>query len=171
AYILNSVHNSDWDHLRAGDLMYVDVNGDGEISKGDITLENHGDIRPIGNAMPQFAFGFTINANWKSFDVMVAGYGVARQGWYPSGELLWATSERPYWSFIRKDLMENVWSPENPTGKFPQIYRGYGALSRNRSLGAINDYYLMNIGYLRIKNLTVGYTLPTELTEKINIKN
>lgn len=171
AYILNSVHNSDWDHLRAGDLMYVDLNGDGEISKGDNTLDNHGDIRPIGNTMPQFPFGFTINANWKGFDLIVAGYGIVHQDWYPTGGLFWATYERPYWSFIRKDLIEHAWSPENPQGKFPQIYRGYGALSRNRSMGAINDYYLMDVGYLRIKNLTLGYTLPVALTERVGIKN
>ena len=170
-YILNSVHNGDWDHLRAGDPKYIDLNGDGRIDDGRSTLEDHGDIRPIGNAMPQLPFGFTINASWKGFDLLVAGYGIAQQDWYPTGGLFWGTYERPYWSLIRKDLVDNVWSPENPGGKFPQIYRGYAALSRNRSLGAINDYYLMNIGYLRIKNLTLGYTLPAALTKRVHIDN
>ena len=166
-YILGTVQNSEWKKLRAGDIRYVDLDGDGRIDKGDYTLEDHGDLRPIGNAMPKFPFGFNVSASWKGFDASVAGAGVGKQHWYPTGDIFWGPYQRPYLSFIRKDLIENAWTPENG-GKYPQIYRGYASLNSKRSLYEMNDYYLQNIGFLRIKNLTVGYTLPKHITEKIS---
>lgn len=169
-YIFNVVTNSEWKKLRAGDLQYVDANGDGKIDNGSYTLADHGDIKPIGNAMPQFPFGFTLGADWKSFDVSVAGAGVGHQDWYPTGYVYWGSYARPYASFIRKDLVADAWNPDKASGKYPQIYRGYDALGANRSLYELNDHYLTNVGYLRVKNLTVGYTLPASLTQRAKIR-
>lgn len=169
-YIINTVQNSQWKGLHAGDIKYVDLDGDGSIDKGNYTLDDHGDIRPIGNAMPQFPFGFSISADWKGFDLSIAGTGVARQDWYPTGDIYWGTYERPYLSFIRKDLITNAWTPEHPKNTYPQIYRGYASLGAQRSLGEVNDYYLTNVGYLRIRNLTLGYSLPQHLLSRINVK-
>ncbi|MDT0688022.1 SusC/RagA family TonB-linked outer membrane protein [Autumnicola psychrophila] len=171
--ILDYGSNSDWNRLRGGDLRYVDTNGDGSIDNGNNTLEDPGDLVPIGNAMPQFPFGFNVNASWKNFDLNVIGQGVAKQDWYPNGPLYWATFHRPYTSFIRKDLLNQVWDPAQPNDPnriFPQRQRAYSALSNGRMSYNYNDHFLTNIGYLRIKNLTVGYTIPPTLTKKINIK-
>lgn len=170
-YIINTVQNSEWKGLKAGDVKYVDLNGDGKIDKGDYTLANHGDLMPIGNAMPQYPFGFTLRADWKSIDLSVAGAGVGRQDWYPTGDIYWGPYERPYLSFIRKDLVANAWTPENPGNTYPQIYRGYASLGAERSLGEVNDYYLTNVGYLRVRNLTVGYTIPEAVTQRFKIRN
>ncbi len=166
ASALNKTSNKEWNHLRAGDIKYIDRNGDGKIDDGDNTLDNPGDRTVIGNAMPQFPFGFSIDANWKGFSLSIIGQGVAKQDWYPTGPLYWGTYHRPYTSFLRKDLLANAWTEENH-GKYPQIERGYQALNAGRSLNNVNDYYLTNIGYLRIKNLTVGYQIPKEITQKI----
>lgn len=169
-YIMNLVSNTTLKGLRAGDVKYVDSDGDGEISKGNFTLDDHGDIKKIGNAMPQFPFGFNLGADWKGFDISLAGTGVMHQDWYPNGDLFWGFYQRPYLSFIRKDLLGNAWSPENPGGHYPQKYRGYVALGALRSLGEVNDYYLTNLGFLRIKNLTIGYTIPQKITQKVFIE-
>ncbi|HRO69202.1 MAG TPA: SusC/RagA family TonB-linked outer membrane protein, partial [Chitinophagaceae bacterium] len=170
-YIINTVQNTEWKGLKAGDVKYVDLDGDGSIDKGEYTLADHGDLRPIGNAMPQFPFGFSIMADWKGFDLSIAGTGVSRQDWYPTGDIFWGPYERPYLSFIRKDLATNAWTPETPGNTYPQIYRGYASLGAERSLGEVNDYYLTNVGYLRIRNLTVGYTLPASMTRRIKVQN
>ncbi|WP_238387189.1 TonB-dependent receptor [Sphingobacterium olei] len=167
--VLNIMQNSEWSVLRGGDIKYLDLNGDGKIDKGDNTLTNHGDLERIGNAMPRFPFGLNLNAKWKNFDLSAAVAGVARQDWYPTGELYWGTYQRPYLSFIRKDLIDNAWTPDNKDNTYPQIYRGYSSLQNRRSLYEINDYYLINVGYLRMKNLTVGYTIPQELTRKVKV--
>ncbi|RYY01000.1 MAG: SusC/RagA family TonB-linked outer membrane protein [Gammaproteobacteria bacterium] len=169
-YELNIVQNTQWKGLRAGDIRYVDINGDGAINKGKNTLENHGDLVPIGNAMPRFPFGFTLSADWQNFDLQIAGTGVAHQDWYPTGDIYWGTYERPYLSFLRKDLITNAWTPDQPDNKYPQISRGYASLGALRSLGEVNDYYLTNVGYIRLKNLTFGYSLPEHLMRKWNIQ-
>ncbi|MBY5959121.1 TonB-dependent receptor [Membranicola marinus] len=168
--IFNKTSNSDWDHLKAGDVKYVDVNGDGRLDNGKNTIDDPGDLVVIGNAMPKFPFGFNISSKWKQFSISIMGQGVAKQDWYPSGPMYWATFHRPYVSFIRKDFLDNTWTPENPGNTYPQKERAYIALNSGRSLYNQNDYYLTNIGYLRVKNLTVGYTLPQEFTQlaKIN---
>ncbi|SMO58463.1 TonB-linked outer membrane protein, SusC/RagA family [Fodinibius sediminis] len=171
--ILDWGSNSDWNYLRGGDLKYVDVDGDGEINNGENTLEDPGDLQRIGNAMPQFPYGFSISANWKNIDVSVIGQGIAKQHWYPSGPLYWATFHRPYVSFIRKDMLDKVWDSEHPNDPdriYPQRQRAYNALSSGRMSANVNDHYLTNIGYLRLKNITIGYTLPTDFTEKVNLK-
>lgn len=169
-YELNIVQNTEWKGLRAGDIKYLDLNGDGAINKGKNTLADHGDLDAIGNAMPQFPFGFSISAEWKDFDLSIAGTGITRQDWYATGDIYWGTYERPYLSFIRKDLITNAWTAENPGNTYPQINRGYASLGNQRSLGEVNDYYLINVGYMRIKNLTIGYTLPERLTKKAQIQ-
>jgi len=171
-YVLNVVTNTEWKGLRGGDIKFVDTNGDGKIGPDNNTLADHGDLKRIGNAMPQFPFGFTVGASWNGIDLSVAGAGVSHQDWYPTGFVYWGTYTRPYSTFIRKDLVKDAWTPDNHKGIYPQIYRGYTALALNdqRMLGEVNDYYMTNVGYLRVKNLTVGYTFPKTLTGKANIQ-
>lgn len=171
---LGATSNAEWSRLRAGDIIYVDTNGDGEIDNGNNTLEDHGDLVRIGNSMPKFPFGFNINAKWKQFDISIIGQGVVHQDFYPAGPLYWGTYHRPYVAFLRKDLYAKAWDPnasDNSGNIFPQRQRAYMALNDGRSLYELNDYYLLNIGYLRINNITFGYTLPPKLTQRVNIKN
>ncbi len=156
--------------LRGGDVKYVDLNGDGRIDKGDNTLANHGDIKPIGNAMPKFPFGINMSASWNNFDLSAAFAGVAKQDWYPTGDLYWGSYQRPYLSFVRKDLVDNAWTPDNKGNRYPQIYRGYSSLQSGRSLYELNDYYLTNVGFLRMKNFTLGYTLPQKWTRRYKVE-
>ncbi|MCM4169226.1 TonB-dependent receptor P3 [Arenibacter antarcticus] len=168
-YILNIVQNNEWSKLRAGDIKYVDTNGDGKIDRGNYTLEDHGDLVPIGNAMPKYNFGFNINTSWKGIDFSMAGAGIGKQNWYPTGDIYWGTYQRPYLTLLRKDLVNSAWTPEKG-GKFPQISRGYASLGSNRSLYEMNDLYMENVGYVRVKNLTVGYTFPQEIMSKISVR-
>ncbi|WP_170283940.1 SusC/RagA family TonB-linked outer membrane protein [Flagellimonas olearia] len=169
-FVFNGAQNNAFKGLRGGDVKYLDVDGDGKIHNGDNTLEDHGDLRVIGNAMPKYQFGFLISSEWNGFDLLVQGSGVGSQDWYPRGRMYWGTYERPYVAYIRKDLVSNAWSVDNPKGNYPRIERGYTALSSNRQLSAVNDHYLENLGYLRVKNLTLGYTLPQEITRKVSIE-
>lgn len=170
-YELNIAQNSEWNRLKAGDIEYIDTNGDGKIDRGNYTLDDHGDLVPIGNALPQFPFGFNMNASWKSWDISIAGAGVAKQNWYPTGDIYWGTYQRPYLSFLRKDLIDNAWTPEKPGNTFPQIYRGYASLNGGRSLYEMNDYYMENVAFLRVKNITVGYTLPKRWTDRAKLNS
>jgi len=151
--------------LLPGDIKYVDLNGDGMINEGENTVNDSGDKEIIGNSAPQYLYSFSANAEWKGFDISVFFQGVGKQDWYPNDDsrLFWAMYNRPYNSFIRKDLANNIWTPDNPDAYFPKL-RGYVALSGE--LDHINDRYLQSVAYLRLKNLSIGYTIPEGIISK-----
>lgn len=147
--------------IHPGDVRYVDRNGDGVITSGNNTVDNPGDRRIIGNTLPQYNYNFHLSAEWYGVDISLYFQGVGRRDWYPSTEAttFWGPYSRPYQGFMAKDFMSYVWSEDNPDAYFPR-YRAYEALGSANSLGPANNRYVQNIGYLRLKNLSVGYTLP-----------
>lgn len=156
--------------LMAGDLKYVDVDGDGIIGKGSNTVDNPGDRKILGNSQPRYQYGATLGFNFVGFDFSIFFQGVGRQDWYPGGDAryFWGLYARPFSSWIQKDFLERCWSEDNPDAYFPRP-RAYIAMKDGRALGTVNDRYLQNIGYCRLKNLTVGYTLPRRFTDRINV--
>ncbi|MGI9525524.1 MAG: SusC/RagA family TonB-linked outer membrane protein [Weeksellaceae bacterium] len=156
--------------LRPGDIKFNDLNGDGEISNGAYTLQDPGDLRIIGNAAPRYNYSFRVAGDWKGFDISAFFQGVGKQDWYPATDerLFWGPYNRPYNNFIRKDLVNNYWTPENTKAYFPRLV-GYTSLGGNRQLGVANSRYLQDISYLRLKNIVLGYTIPKRIYEKFNI--
>lgn len=162
----------DWSRLQAGDLKFVDVNGDGKVDQGDNTLFNPGDQVIIGNNRPRYQFGVNLGANWQGFDLALFFQGIGRQHWWPgaNADKFWGPYSRPYYSFVPENFTDDIWSPENPDAYFPKL-RGYIALNDRGALNVKTDRYLQNLAYIRLKNLTVGYTLPSNFIEKAKIKN
>ena len=161
-----SAKGSGMSNLRAGDMKYADINGDGIISRGDNTADNPGDRRIIGNSLPRMSYSFRLDFSWRGFDLAAFFQGVGRRDWYPAvsdtsgmqstdffGPYTW-----PMLSFISKGFPANCWSEDNPDAYFPR-QRGYIARA-DGPMGQINDRYLQNCGYLRLKNLSFGYTVP-----------
>lgn len=159
-----------WAKLMAGDMKFVDVNGDGFVNNGKNTLADHGDLVKIGNKQPRYTFGVNLGADWSGFDVSVFLQGIGKQDWYPgaNADKFWGPYSRPYYSFVPVDFPEKVWSEDNPNAYFPKL-RGYEALNAGGSLNAPNDRYLQNLAYIRLKNLTVGYSLPAGILSKAKI--
>ena len=158
--------------LRAGDLKFLDLDGDNVISLGKNTVDDPGDREIIGNSQPRFHYGATIGFSWLGIDFSIFFQGIGRRDWYPAANAMafWGPYARPYATFIPRDFHKQIWSEENPDSYFPRP-RGYVALQgTNRELTAVNDRYLQNIGYCRLKNLTVGYTLPQKWTRKIYVE-
>ena len=155
------VYNSKKDnHLMAGDVKFVDLDGNGRIDQGAGTVDNPGDMRVIGNSLPRFSYSFRLNASYVGFDVSAFFQGIGKCDWFPSTYAydFWGPYSFPSLSFIHKDFEENCWTPENTDGYFPRE-RGYQSYSGG-ALSVPTDRYLQNAAYLRLKNLTVGYTLP-----------
>lgn len=154
--------------VRAGDIKLVDSDGDKILSYGSSTVSDPGDRRIIGNSQPRYSYSFNGGFNWYGFDFYIMFQGIGRRDLYPGtdNQRFWGPYSRPYVSFVGKDFMVDVWSEANPSGYFPRA-RGYSAY--NGTLAVINDRYLQNAAYLRLKNLTFGYTLPEKITEKIGL--
>ena len=153
---------TDLNKLRAGDVKFIDLNGDNVISKGAGTVDNPGDLRIIGNQLPRYSYSFRLGGNWRGIDVSAFFQGVGKMNWYPaSGQSsydFWGPYAFPSTSFVIKGFEDNCWTEDNRNAYFPR-QRGYQAYSGG-SLGETNDRYLQNVAYLRFKNLTVGYTVP-----------
>lgn len=144
--------------LSAGDVEFIDLNGDNIINAGSGTVGNPGDKRIIGNQLPRYSYSMRGGFDWNGFDFSILFQGVGMQDWYPTQNAydFWGPYSFPSLSFIHTDFLSNSWSPENPNAYFPKP-RGYETYSSG-SLGVINDRYLQNASYLRLKNLTLGYT-------------
>ena len=158
--------------VRAGDIKYLDLDGNNIVNGGAGTLDDPGDRRVIGNSSPRYQYGLTLNFSWYGFDFSVFMQGIGRLDWYPGADNLrfWGPYSRPYATFIPKNFMSQVWSEDNPDAYLPRA-RAYTSL--NASSGTAyytNDRYLQNLAYCRLKNLTVGYTIPKRLTSKVGIK-
>ena len=154
--------------LYAGDMKFGDLDGDGAINKGAEKVGDSGDWQIIGNSQPRYNYGVNLNASWEGFDLAVFFQGIGHMDWYPGADAraFWGPYARPYMTFIPKDFLSDCWSEENPNAFYPRP-RGYVAMNANRPLGVANDRYLQNIGYLRLKNLTFGYTLPDKISNKV----
>ena len=155
----------------AGDLKYVDLDGDGKLSLGSDTVDKPGDRKILGNANATLQYGFTLGFDYFGFDVSAFFQGTGNHYWYPNDESMafWGPYSRPYCSFIADDFLDNVWAEDNPDAYFPRP-RAYSAFTSGAYLYNKNDRYLQNIRYLRFKNLTVGYTVPQVATRKIGIE-
>ena len=159
--------------LRAGDLKYVNLDDDTVIGQGSNTVDDPGDRKIIGNSQPRYQFGLTLGFNWAGIDFSAFFQGVGHQDWYPSTDsrYFWGPYARPFSSWIQKDFLDRCWSPENPDAYFPRPRAYVAGVGANRELTTVNDRYLQNLGYCRLKNLTVGYTLPQKFTQKISIES
>nr|WP_315346041.1 TonB-dependent receptor [Hoylesella enoeca] len=154
---------------KAGDLIYSDLDGSKKIDNGKGTLEDHGDLVKLGNSTARYHYGFNANLAWNGIDFSIFLQGVGKQNLYPGGNnmMFWGPYARAYSSFIPADFENKVWRADNLDSYFP---RAAADLARNgNAMSYVNDRYLQNLAYCRVKNLTLGYTLPASLTRKINI--
>lgn len=173
---------------------YIDQDGNGVIEKG-YTVDDSKDLKVIGNSSPRYRFGVNLNFDWKGFDVRTFVQGVGKKDYYPLHYLYWGFYQQPYEGGYMH-LMD-FYRPEDDSEELmamhSQAYIDAGLASQNldakypilqawladRNLGeGINDAmglaipqtgYMLSASYVRIKNITVGYTLPRELTKKWKI--
>lgn len=155
--------------LAPGDLKFEDINKDGKIDHGNWTLENSGDYKVIGNSRSRYTFGLSLGADWNGFDLNLFIQGVGKKDYMPgAGDLyFWGVYSQP-WTNITYGNMYDHWTKENPNAYFPRP-KSYVADSGSKECGIPQTRYLQNAAYARLKNLTIGYTLPRSLTSKINI--
>ena len=167
----SSVNGGQKDGPLGGDLKFLDLDGDKIISIGSNSVDDPGDREIIGNSEPRFNYGINLGFSWCNFDVSIFIQGIGRMDWYPPSNCMafWGPYARPYASLIPKDFHTMYWTEDNPDAYYPRP-RGYIALGDNRALTVANDRYLQNIGYCRLKNVTIGYSLPQKWMKKIKVK-
>jgi len=159
--------NKSWN---AGDLKFADLDESGVVDNGSNRLDDHGDLRKIGNSSPRYHYGINFSANWNGIDFAVFFQGVGKRDWYPAGEsgLFWGQYDRPYGYSLPWQNADR-WSEDNPNAYWPRL-RGSLAVSGRGTLRAANDRYLQKARYCRLKNISLGYTLPQQITRKAHIE-
>ncbi len=160
-----SYHNYDF---FAGDLKFKDLNGDGKVDNGDNTVTNPGDRRIIGNSASRLPYSIDLNAAWKGFDLRAFFQGIGKRDYYAGGAdiYFWGIYAQPWTNITEKNM--DHWTPENPNAYFPRV-KSYTAETGSSELSRAQTRYLQDASYLRLKNLTLGYTLPGTLLKRASI--
>ena len=156
----------------SGDIKYKDLNGDGKIDAGKMTLQDHGDLAVIGNTQPRYQYSARLGAIWKSFDADVYIQGVGKRDWWGIGnviEPLWQATDILYANQL------DYWTPQNTDAYYPRPFpNNQTGKIAGLVAGGNNFYpqtkYLLNLAYCRLKNVTVGYTLPNRLLTRYSIQ-
>lgn len=173
---------------------YVDLDGNGIIEKG-FTVDDPKDAKIIGNTSPRFRFGLNLNFEWNGFDLRTFVQGVGKKDYYPRHYLYWGFYQQPYaggykhlLDFYRgtddsetdrakhsKAYIDAGLADANPNAKYPILQawladRNLGeGLNESKGLATPQTGYLLSAAYVRIKNVTLGYTLPKKMTHKMQI--
>jgi len=156
-----------------GDVKFVDLNGDGVIDNGKQLIDDHGDLTVIGNTTPRYEYSFRVDLGWKGIDFSMFWQGIGKRDMLGSS---WLTVPgyaittdggsaqvfcADFW-YETKDAAGNVIE-----ANYDAFYPRAASLGRSRSFNMTdNDKYMLNMAYLRLKNVTLGYTLPQKLTRK-----
>ena len=155
-------------HFGPGDIKYKDVDGDGCLSRGTRTTDNHGDLVVIGNETPRYEYSFRIGADWKGFDLSLFFQGVGKREIWGQGPIAvsgFYTSD----GAMAAAFADNYWRPDHTDAYYPAAYNMQRDTHVDSYNYLVNDRMLLNMAYLRLKNLTFGYTLPSKLTKKVGV--
>lgn len=189
ASLPNGGQNAIGSQWGAGDIMYKDVNGDGKITAGSNTLDDHGDLVVLGDENPHYFLGIDLNAAWKGFDFRCFFQGVLKQDYWPGGDVTDSGSNNAggyFWGVVGN---KNIWHmrgftqhgdyfrdepiglngheiPANVDSYFPRPLLGNADGGKNQR---VQSRYLQNAAYMRLKNLQLGYTLPDRWVQKAGI--
>lgn len=150
-----------WFFYGPGDIKYRDLNGDGVISPGANTLDDHGDLKVIGNSTPRYQYGLRLNAEWKGVEVGIFIQGVGKRDFWVNGPLV-IPGYRPGEAWYQHQL--DYWTEENPNAYYPRP-TDQGQSNNTRNF-LPQTKYLLNMAYARLKNVTVAYNIPTKFISK-----
>ena len=178
----NFFKNGEMFRAYAGDLRFVDVDGDGIMTKGNRTLSNHGDMEIIGNQSPRYQYSINMSLNWNGIGLSMLWQGVGKRDWYPWTEsgFFWGKWNRAYNSLMKTQTGDRVVKIDKSTDNWRvtnmdknPYWTRMVSLAANRNDGPLtweNDHYLQDASYIRLKNITVDYTFPKHICKKLRIE-
>lgn len=154
--------------IAPGDVKFVDVNGDGFIDVGNGTNGDMGDRVVIGNTTPRYEYGFRMAAEYKGFDISVFFQGVGKRSVWGAGQLAipgWSAKEGAMPQVIAADY----WREDRPDAFYPRAW--HLGESNEGYVMRVQSKYMLDMSYLKIKNITLGYNLPENILNRVKMKN
>ncbi len=171
-----------------GDIKYKDLNGDGVINNGNNTLITEldsngnpvtnadgvittgtGDRKVIGNTGKRYQFGINGSMSYKGFDMSFVLSGVGKQDRWRSSDLIWPWPGT--FDNIYKHQLD-YWTPDNQNAYYPRIHGDASSGNLDSNYGRsrrVQTKYLSDESYLRIQNITIGYSIDSKFLDKWNI--
>jgi TonB-linked SusC/RagA family outer membrane protein len=140
-------------NAKPGDLKFTDVNDDGQISDEDRTFQ--------GNAFPDFTYALNFSAEYKGFDLSLIFQGVGDAQVFNGYK--YSTYNMAEQTYNRDNRVLDAWSVDNPNSNIPSLQ----TVDDNHNFGTNSTWYLEDAAYLRLKNLTLGYTLPSRILDRV----
>ncbi len=140
-------------NAKPGDLKFTDANNDGKISDEDRVFH--------GNAFPTFTYAFNINLEYKAFDLSCLIQGV--EGVKVFNGYKYSTYNMSEQTYNRDNRILDAWTPENQNTDIPRL----STADDNRNFGTNSTWYLEDASYIRLKNITIGYSLPENTLNKL----
>lgn len=142
-----------WEGARPGDIIFKDVNGDGQINAKDRT-------RIDKNNVPTFTGGLSLNLRYGQFDMSVLLQGA-------TGAVNYISTESGEIGNFLQSFASGRWTVDNPSTTQPRTFNRGNEYWFNQN----NTYWLHKTDYLRLKNLQIGYSLSHNLTQKLGIQD
>jgi TonB-dependent starch-binding outer membrane protein SusC len=129
-----------------GDIIYADLNNDGEITNADRQY--------LGSGLPKIIFGFYTRAEWKGFDASISTSGAAG---FKAVDFVDLTLRSSYGALNKSVELLNAWTPENTNTDVPRVaYKSAGSITNDM----FSQRFIQDASYLKISNIQVGYRLP-----------
>ena len=154
-----------------GDIKYKNLRDDENsvnvIDTGDGTVNNPGDRKIIGNSRARLQYALNGFVNWKGLGVSFILQGVGKRDAWIGGDITFPMASQ--YSTVYKHQVGRIWTEDNPNAFYGRIYENAGS-----SQGAnqrISDKFLYNASYLRVKNITLSYTIPDKYIKSVYLRN
>jgi len=149
-------------NIKYKDQLTVDTNNDGVPDQADGKI-NPDDRVIIGDPFPRLSFGLNLGAQYKGFDFSASMQGVGKRDILLQSDMVW-----PLWNAgkIQKWHLEECWSSDNKDAKYPIIK----ATSSGSNDAQMSSTWVFNAAYFRLRNITVGYTIPEKLLSDFFVK-
>lgn len=170
--------------VQPGDVKFKNIDGDenNQITAGEGTYKNPGDRKIIGNNLPRYHFGANLAVGWKGIELSAILQGVGKRDYWLSGPSIFPFggasdgvfqavyyNQTDYWQAKSYDPT----SPDYMVAKNPdaKLFRVYGQMANVGSNTRVSDKYLQSAAYMRVKNVTLSYSFPRPLLNKIHVDN
>lgn len=149
---------------RPGDIHYADLNGDGEITPGNNTLEDPGDRKIIGNESPRYSYGINLDVHYKNFSLTTFFQGIGKRDYWPNdGNWTWFFPFNA--GHVEKYYITDTWREDNRDAYFPAAH-----LSTSDGKNKVRQSrFMQNASYIRLKNVTLSYQIPETVMSKIGL--
>lgn len=145
-------------NLRVGDNMYCDENGDGKLDENDYIF--------LGSSEPEISYSFNLGGAWKGFDLDIVFQGAANRFIYRGYDTNWTVPYRGLYMNNLNSSIGNVWSAQNPNAYYAPYTNDANINQYNYQASSLTA---QDGRYLRLKNITLGYTFPKSLLKATRV--